>query len=501
MEKFILTGKYHDKFYNLFLPTAKHFEPLSADDLNSLDMQLQRSSTSELEDLESELKILATDPMSMFKDRSLFQKLTLKNCYSKHAYPVAQGPVVPPRDITYEEYSTQKVFASRTEYVHSHQECLEWIPIEIGLDIFKKEMENKNDFDIQIDAVFELKKRPQLNIKGAASLKDMSILYTCKLQNCIIHCPCTVCRIQKNDCRVTCKQYSCETCSSQCTQHEAVGLARQFDPKTDHLTIVTDNLTYFRHAIPYPGIPLTCERCTKDVYEHQILHHVFHLRCKFCRLEARPYEEIVNSSLKDFKQAVSFFKKLDNRTCSFCFLVLGDIDRRKNHENRIHLNKESKHKCETCDKSYMNKNALAYHMENHNKEFVKFSCEDCGKQYKSQQGLAMHTEIVHEKKDKPKLPCSYCDAIFSTKSNFNRHMRTVHEEDATKINVDFLPPMKELPKFQCLDCNAMFKRKDHLKRHIKCTHDNIQEFSCSLCSKKFQRKDILSRHMKWMHKK
>ena len=57
MEKFILTGKYHDKFYNLFLPTAKHFEPLSADDLNSLDMQLQRSSTSELEDLESELKI------------------------------------------------------------------------------------------------------------------------------------------------------------------------------------------------------------------------------------------------------------------------------------------------------------------------------------------------------------------------------------------------------------------------------------------------------------
>ena len=384
MEKFIFTGKYHDKLYKISLPAAKHFKPLSTDDLNLLDMQLQRSSTRELEELESELKIVATDPLYMFKDRSLFQKLTLKNCYSKHAYPVAQGPAVPPIDITYEEYSSQQAFAGRTEYVHSHQECLEWIPVEIGLDIFKKELEYKNDNEIQIDAVFEVKKYPQLNIKGTASLKDMSILYTCKLQNCIIHCPCTVCRIQKNDCRGTCKQYSCQKCSSQCTQHEVVGLARQFDPKTDHLTIVADKLTYFRYAIPYPGIPLTCELCTKDVYEHQILHHVFHLRCKFCRLEARPYEEIVTTSFKDFKKAVCYLKNRDSRTCSFCFLVLGDIDRRKNHENRIHLKIESKHKCETCNKSYMNKNALAYHMEKHNKESVKFTCEDCGKQYQSQ---------------------------------------------------------------------------------------------------------------------
>ena len=474
MEKFVLTGKNDDKPYRISLPAAKHFESLTANDLNLLHRQSQNRSTKELEDMESEFKVLATNPSSMFKGHTLFHKLTLNNCLSKHSYPVAQGPAVPPLDRSYG--SDHKAFADRTEYVHSNQECFEWLPAKIGLDIFGETVEYKIDDEMEIDAVFEVRKFPQLNIKGAASLKDMSIVYTCKLQNCIVHCPCTVCMNQKGVCRGTCKQFSCQKCSTQCIQHEAIGLARQFDPFKDHLTIVTNKLKFFRYAIPYPGIPLSCEICTKDVHEHQILHHVFHLRCKFCRFEARPYEYLVNSSLKEFKEVVYFLQKKDKRTCSFCFLLLGDKYKRRNHENRIHLNVESKYKCKLCDKSYMNKNAFEYHTVKHSKETVQFSCSDCGKQYRSQQGLSMHKEIVHEKDGVPELPCQHCDAVFSNKSNLNRHMKTVHE-DPIKVNVDFLPPMKEVPKFECSDCDAVFNRKDNLKRHMKRIHHKNQELS------------------------
>ena len=123
----------------------------------------------------------------------------MNNCLSKHSYPKAQGPAVPPLDRSYG--SDHKAFADRTEYVHSNQECFEWLPAEIGLDIFGETVEYKINDEMEIDAVFEVRKFPQLNIKGAASLKDMSIVYTCKLQNCIVHCPCTVCMNQKGVCR------------------------------------------------------------------------------------------------------------------------------------------------------------------------------------------------------------------------------------------------------------------------------------------------------------
>ena len=497
MEKFVLTGKNEDILYRISLPAAKYFEPFTADDLKLLHRQSQKSSIKELVELESEMKVLATNPSSMFNGHNLFHKLTLKNCLSKHSYPVAQGPAVPPLD---DPYSKDKAFADRTEYVHTNQKCFEWLPAKIGLDIFGETIEFDINSKKELDAVFEVEKSPELkNIKGAASLRDMSIVYTCKLQNCIVHCPCTVCMKKKGDCRGTCKQFSCQKCSTQCIQHEAVGLARQFDPIKDHLTIVTDKLKFYRHAIPYPGIPLSCELCTNDVHEHQILHHVFHLRCKFCRLEARPYEYLRNSSLGEFKEVICFLQNKDQKTCSFCFSLLGDKNKRKNHENRIHLNIESKYKCKTCDKSYMNKSDLEYHMEKHEKEAVKFSCNDCGKQYKSQQSLSMHKETVHEKKCIPELPCHHCDLVFSTKRNLNRHMRTVHE-DPIKINVDFLPPGKEVPKFQCSDCDAVFNRKDNLKRHIKNIHDMLQGFSCNLCSRKFKTQDVLNKHIESRHK-
>ena len=52
VEKFVLTGKNDDKPYRISLPAAKHFESLTANDLNLLHRQSQNRSTKELEDME-----------------------------------------------------------------------------------------------------------------------------------------------------------------------------------------------------------------------------------------------------------------------------------------------------------------------------------------------------------------------------------------------------------------------------------------------------------------
>lgn len=503
MEKFILTGKKDDKLFEIFLPDAKIFKPPNTDpDLLPPAYSVKEKSTEELAELDSKLKVLAFKPNSMFKGHQWFHGPTLENNYANHSYPIAQGPAIPPLDKdnsnSRENKSYHQVFADRTEFTHSSEDCFEWIPTRIGIDVLGKI--NKGDsFDKnKITAGFEVRESQQLKIKGAASLRDMSIVYTCKFHNCILHCPCTVCVSVKGDCKTICKENVCVDCTSQCTQHEVIGLSRLFNPNKDHFTMITDKLDFFRYVIPYPGILLSCNFCTNNVIEHQTLHHVFHLRCKFCRLEARPYEVLIDSSLKDFKKAVMYYRNKDNSTCSHCFLLLRDSYDRKNHEKKVHLERDSKFKCEICHKSYLCKVALTYHMEKHKEESQKFSCDECGKQYASQQGLTTHKEILHGSKLRLQLPCCHCDALFTNVSNLNRHEKSVHE-DPVNLNIDFIPSTSGALNFQCLFCEKEFNRKDALKRHMQSVHGDVQKFECEYCSSKFQRKDVLKRHIKLLH--
>ena len=65
MEKFVLTGKHDDELYRISLPTAKHFKPVPAEDLNVRYIKSQNTSVEELKEISSKLKALATHPFSM----------------------------------------------------------------------------------------------------------------------------------------------------------------------------------------------------------------------------------------------------------------------------------------------------------------------------------------------------------------------------------------------------------------------------------------------------
>ena len=100
-------------------------------------------------------------------------------------------------------------------------------------------------------------------------------------------------------------------------------------------------------------------------------------------------------SMDDYKEADKIVKLTDERTCSFCLFKCKDNFTRKVHERTVH-DKKGKHKCEECDKSYSNSNALIYHKAKHNAVVEKFECNVCGKQFSTGGSLLRHNKLLHK---------------------------------------------------------------------------------------------------------
>ena len=380
-----------------------------------------------------------------------------------------------------EQKRFQEVFGERTEYSHCvEQECFSWIPTEMGVEAWK--------------GIYDVSKN-RTRISGASSTTDMSILYTCTHHGCLIYCPCSCCGDKKVSCKKICKNFPCEDCSSQCTEH-SIRLPRIFDPARDHYTMVTDNINSARYVIPYTNILRTCQTCTRDVYEHQILHHVFHGRCKFCVMEMRPMKYMKDdTSLKAYKKAVSFVNYSDERTCAHCLTKLSDSYERKLHEKVVHEKVGTDHKCTVCGKLFTNSTSLKYHVEKHS-EPIKYECDLCSKLFLSKNGLEGHKGICEGAEANPRFLCDKCNKAFKTQSNLARHKRVVHY--ACRGNREYAECFQNVVEIPCDQCEKVFKRTDVLKRHKETVHDgNIH--NCPSCGKSFGRKDKLTKHMKSDH--
>ena len=252
MEKFILHGKCKDGcLKQLKIPSKKIFD-LKNQTVTSILQGQNRDITYDQDVFESlfphrppvkmrtEVLSFAT-PDEMFRSHRVVNYNILDHIYSKHDYPLAQGPAVPPIDK--EQFgsmnkSLQQVFGERTEYSHSaDQECYEWIPTRIGIEAWIAAAGHTGaDYEVR---------NSQSIIVGAASMRSMSVVYTCTHNRCIIHCPCNCCRDTRQSCKNICKNFPCEDCSSQCKEH-TLKVSRLFDPATDHYTMVTDMINSAR---------------------------------------------------------------------------------------------------------------------------------------------------------------------------------------------------------------------------------------------------------------
>ena len=277
MEKFIVIGKSEAKnvTVQLSLPIAKYYEPHV---VNTCEEQVYPLDIIDQAVNRKKFEPTHIKPVVLKDKKYLELPLTLQQILNKHPYPVSQGPVLlAPNFQTEKRKSISEVLNERTLFSHddSH-DYYEWFPGNVGVSAWGGD----TNYEIR-----DLK----LNIRGAASTANMGLVYTCKLLRCAIHCPCSVCRDSRNTCKLQCGIEVCKECNSQCTEH-IVKLSRLFNAETDNFTMVTEQITKYKFAQPYAGIPVSCIQCSQDVMEHQILHLDFHMRCRYCRFEMRPFE-------------------------------------------------------------------------------------------------------------------------------------------------------------------------------------------------------------------
>ena len=125
---------------------------------------------------------------------------------------------------------------------------------------------------------------------------------------------------------------------------------------------------------------------------------------------------------------------------------------------------------------FSRKSDLNRHLGKVHEENKPFSCEICDISFTIKQALENHCYLVHDKKKS--YQCPNCDPLFSRKSDLNRHIRKVHEENKP---------------FSCTTCGARFMRCCNLKMHIKTVHERKMPFICSTCRGK------LNYHVSMVH--
>ena len=148
---------------------------------------------------------------------------------------------------------------------------------------------------------------------------------------------------------------------------------------------------------------------------------------------------------------------------------------------------ERQYKCDHpgCGMAFKRPSALEVHSVNHKEKEV---CQLCGESFKR---LKVHILEAHKKERKR---CEYCNKAFISKMGLEYHINTVHlgkgKEMCTlcgaevidiKHHIDYMHNNKNTDKFECEHpgCGKRFKTAQQARGHLK-THSDTKE-QCKIC--------------------
>ncbi|XP_041968386.1 zinc finger protein 652-like isoform X9 [Aricia agestis] len=189
--------------------------------------------------------------------------------------------------------------------------------------------------------------------------------------------------------------------------------------------------------------------------------------------------------------------------CALCDVKLPSLRELSRHTS-CHYHKYT---CETCGKSYINKENLQRHLLYGHTQFkicIKcklsfpsceerrqhvlqsprcwpLSCSCCSERFVSRKLKLEHMAQVHGKAPKT-YTCPECNATFDKWNTYRSHFVLSHTGDT----------------YACSFCGLKFDKKRSLLEH-RVTHTKEKLFSCQVCSKSFSRKKNLAQHS-WIHR-
>ena len=124
-----------------------------------------------------------------------------------------------------------------------------------------------------------------------------------------------------------------------------------------------------------------------------------------------------------------------------------------------------------------------------------FVCRACQANFSNKEEYRKHIMRPHKVKNpkilNPKMKliriCDLCDKNFKGEENLNQHKKEVHEKKDA---------------FKCSTCKHSFRSKRTLSAHLLLAHANTKlsttlSLRCSKCQKPFRLKQYLDRHIKF----
>ncbi|KAK3592431.1 hypothetical protein CHS0354_017229 [Potamilus streckersoni] len=166
--------------------------------------------------------------------------------------------------------------------------------------------------------------------------------------------------------------------------------------------------------------------------------------------------------------------KRNHTTCEVCQKRVRDYY----SHSKIHTVREP-HKCDICNKVFLDKKCLAKHKTSH--LGIKVACEICNKKiHPTSYGIHMK---IHSG-EKP-YKCDMCGKSFLGHSGVKRHIMFIHLDEKL---------------CKCRTCKKVFNDPNHLQRHTDSKHATEKLHKCEQCAKMFSSALLLRNHVA-MHEK
>ncbi|XP_031766341.2 zinc finger protein 808-like [Galleria mellonella] len=208
---------------------------------------------------------------------------------------------------------------------------------------------------------------------------------------------------------------------------------------------------------------LRCAVCTTEFSNFKILqeHMHVHFRNFIC--------DVCNAGFVTKRLLVSHKRRhiAGIHKCSHCEKIFSCDQKRRDHEQRIHLGLKKKNKCKYCEEKFADYWTKVDHMvKEHGQPQIILKCQACERTFRNKRALTRHVKKDHLLERKH--ACNICDMKFFLKHRLVDHM-IVHTG---------------VKKVQCHVCNGWYASKKSLRQHLR-SHANDRRFSCTVCGQAF----------------